>query len=78
MPEKLTIRNCKFAYKCSAKWNNLQETEDESIRFCDECQKEVFFCDSDDTLISLVKLNRCIAILKPNSKEYLLGDIEYK
>ena len=78
MPEKLTIRNCKFAYKCSAKWDNLQETEDESIRFCDECQKEVFFCDSDDTLISLVKLNRCIAILKPNSKEYLLGDIEYK
>ncbi len=78
MPEKLTIRNCKFAYKCSAKWENLQETEDESIRFCDECQKEVFFCDSDDTLISLVKLNRCIAILKPNSKEYLLGDIEYK
>jgi hypothetical protein len=78
MPEKLTIRNCKFAYKCSAKWDNLQETEDESIRFCDECQKEVFFCDGDDTLISLVKLNRCIAILKPNSKEYLLGDIEYK
>lgn len=78
MPEKLTIRNCKFAYKCTAKWDNLQETEDESIRFCDECQKEVFFCDSDDTLVSLVKLNRCIAILKPNSKEYLLGDIEYK
>lgn len=77
MRSKLTIRNCKFAYRCSAKWEDLEETEDDEIRFCNDCQKEVFFCDSDDTLVALVKLNRCVAILKPNSKVRLLGDILY-
>ena len=77
MSDKLTIRNCKFAYRCSAKWDNLQETDDDDIRFCNDCQKEVFFCDSDDTLITFVKLNRCVAILKPKSTERLLGDVQY-
>ena len=77
MSNKLTIRNCKFAYRCSAKWEDLEETNDDEIRFCNDCQKEVFFCDSDDTLVALVKLNRCVAILKPNSKGRLLGDVLY-
>ncbi len=77
MLAKLTIRNCKFAYRCSAKWDDLEETDDDEIRFCNDCQKEVFFCDSDETLITFVKLNRCVAILKPNSNERLLGDVQY-
>jgi hypothetical protein len=77
MSSKLTIRNCKFAFKCTAKWDDLEETEEEEVRFCNTCQKEVFFCDSDDTLVTFVKLNRCIAILKPRSSEHLLGDVEY-
>ena len=78
MSDKLTIRNCKFAFKCSAKWDDLQETADEYIKFCDDCQKEVFFCENDDDLVAQVHLNRCVAILKPNTKEMFLGDIEYR
>ncbi len=78
MSDKLTIRNCKFAFKCSAKWDELQETEDDSIKFCDDCQKEVFFCENDDDLVAQVRLNRCVAILKPNAKEFILGDVEYR
>ena len=78
MSNKLTIRNCKFAYKCNAKWDDLQDTEDDEVKFCDDCQKEVFFCGSDDELIAQVHLNRCVAILKPNAKEFILGDIEYR
>ncbi len=77
MSDKLTIRNCKFAFKCSAKWDELQETEDDSIKFCDDCQKEVFFCENDDDLVAQVRLNRCVAILKPGSNERLLGDVIY-
>jgi hypothetical protein len=77
MSAKLSIRNCKFAYLCSAKWEDLQKTDDEEIRFCNACQKEVFFCDSDKTLIAFIKLNRCVAILKPKSNEFLLGDVQY-
>ena len=75
MSGKLTIRNCKFSYRCSAKWDDLQATDDDDVRFCNDCQKEVFFCDSDDILVAFVKLNRCIAIVKPKSNERLLGDV---
>lgn len=78
MSDKLTIRNCKFAFKCSARWDDLQETADEYIKFCDDCQKEVFFCESDDELVAQVRLNRCVAILKPNTREMILGDIQYR
>ena len=78
MPNRLTIRNCKFAFKCSASWDSLEETDEEDIRFCNDCQKEVFFCENDDILVELVKLNRCVAILKPNSNKHLIGDVEYK
>jgi len=77
LSDKLTIRNCRFAFKCSSKWEDLQDTENDQIKFCNDCQKEVFFCEDDYALISHVRLNHCVAILKPNSKELILGDIKY-
>ena len=78
----LTIRNCTFAYKCAADWDLLQTTNDDSIRFCNECQREVHYCEDDDELAHCVKLNRCIAIYKEDSAEkgnpkMLLGDVTY-
>ncbi len=60
----LTIRNCVFAFKCTAKWEELDETADDSIKFCQECQKEVHYCSDDDELVTAVRLNRCVAIEK--------------
>lgn len=63
----MTIRNCVFAFKCNAKWEEMKVvTEDHirdiEVRFCDSCQKEVYFCSDDDELARNVRLNRCIAI----------------
>jgi hypothetical protein len=72
----LTIRNCLFSFKCTAIWEELEDTSEESIRFCQDCQKEVHYCADDDELISAVRLNRCIAIEKePGHK--LLGSVIY-
>jgi hypothetical protein len=72
----LTIRNCLFSFKCTANWEELEDTSEESIRFCQDCQKEVHYCADDDELISAVRLNRCIAIEKePGNK--LLGSVIY-
>lgn len=78
----LTIRNCTFAYKCIADWDALQTTNDESIRFCNGCQREVHLCEDDNELVQSVKLNRCIAIYKEDSAgkgnpKMLLGDVQY-
>jgi len=59
-----TIRNCTFAFKCSAVWNELEVTDEDDVRFCNDCQREVFLCLDDDDLARNIKLNRCITILR--------------
>ena len=66
MDKQAMIRNCTFAFKCSVNWDNLEETDDENIRFCLDCQKEVHFCEDDEDLVKSIKLNRCIAINRVN------------
>ncbi len=55
------LRNCTFAYKCTKQWEKLEETDQESIRFCYDCQKEVYYCEDDQELLKSIKLNRCVA-----------------
>jgi uncharacterized protein YuzB (UPF0349 family) len=62
MTEKITIRNCTFAYKCQAKWDNLEIIDYDDVRFCQDCQKEVHFCHTDEELVQNIHLNRCVAI----------------
>ena len=58
---KLVIENCESggtrvgfldypaesseSYLCPKKWENLQGTDKETVRFCASCKKQVYFCD---------------------------------
>jgi hypothetical protein len=74
-----TIRNCTFAFKYSAVWNELEETDEVGVRFCNDCQREVFLCLDDDDLARNIKLNRCITILRlaNNVIEEMTGEPAY-
>ena len=74
--EIITIRNCIFAFKCDMKWEKLSETDSRNIKFCNDCQKEVHFCRTDEELVEAVKRNKCIGIVKPFTCELMLGQIE--
>jgi len=71
--ENITIRNCTFAYKCEMKWDELDETEEDEIKFCKGCQKEVYLCETDEDLTKAIKRNRCVAIFYPSRVEGPLG-----
>ena len=60
--EDTAIRNCIWGFKCQETWESLSETDDDDVRFCSKCQKEVFHCTDDDSLVSSIARNRCIAI----------------
>ena len=69
----ITIRNCKFAFKCEERWAYLQTTEDDNVRFCDSCQQQVFFCKTDDELLIAIKNNRCVSIESLENLEIFVG-----
>lgn len=65
--EYYEIRNCTFAYKCEADWEKLEDTGKEKVRYCSDCEKEVFFCEDDKELTKAVIENLCVAFEKRNS-----------
>lgn len=69
----LTIRNCVFAFKCTAKWDELTSTSDDKINFCQDCQREVHLCEDDEELATAVRLNRCVAIYREDG--VMMGDL---
>jgi hypothetical protein len=80
MNDGLTIRNCIFAFQCTAKWSELAPTDDDKVSFCNDCQKEVHLCEDDDELVKCVRLNRCIAIYREDEVGHggmLLCDIDF-
>ena len=62
------IRNCIFSYKCEKKWDQLTPLKQIDVRFCDSCQKEVYFCRTDEKLRESIVLNRCVAVEFENQK----------
>ena len=75
-----TIRNCVLGFKCDIDWDamrlvstttNLNDEESE-IRFCSQCQKEVYESNSDEELLENIKLNRCVSFLKEDDIEIRL------
>jgi len=63
---KILIRNCQFAFKCDAVWEDLEKRRSSKIRFCSQCETQVYFCHNDDDLRKNVIKNRCVAIEKTN------------
>jgi hypothetical protein len=62
--EAVEIRNCILRVKCEAKFRELTSTSAPFTRFCQTCQKEVFYAESDEEIASYIRLNRCVAFHK--------------
>jgi hypothetical protein len=55
------VRNCKSAYKCAAKWEDLQSTEIINVRHCGECAKNVTLCATIADIRRALNDGMCIA-----------------
>ena len=60
---RIDIRNCVFGFKCEVNWDEMALTNDDKVRHCDTCQKNVYLVDDRDELFEAIKLNRCVAII---------------
>lgn len=74
-PQNL-IRNCKFKFKCSKKWEDLEKspkTRFDSPRRCNDCHQLVWAADNEDQLASYILHNYCVAIT-PELLNRTIGD----
>lgn len=74
----IRIRNCIYGFKCDQSWDEMTLTKKENVRFCGNCEKEVFFVEKKGQLLKAIQLNRCVAIRTLNSRgihEIISGEI---
>jgi hypothetical protein len=58
----IKLDNCNFEFLCEQRWDELSETGEQDVRFCNKCQRNVYFCDDRDKIDHAIRLNRCVAI----------------
>lgn len=68
-----TVRNCDeiFTFKCPLDWSDLEETDQQKIKFCNQCENNVFLCETDEETIEHAKQGHCIARVTFNIKKEL-------
>lgn len=72
------IRNCSFLYQCPKTWDALTSTAKPLEHFCDQCQRVMHYCRTNEQLRSAIEKNQCVAVEikgKPRAaKRVLVGD----
>ena len=58
----IDIRNCSFGFKCNQKWEDLSKRKEKNIKYCQECEKEVYLIETNTELMHAIKFNNCVAI----------------
>ncbi len=68
-----TVRSCpnEFAIRrrCQKSWESLAPTQDDDVRHCGLCAKEVHFCRTDEETIRHALARHCIAREVPDGSE---------
>ena len=70
--DKCPTTNLQFRYQCPQSWESLTSTDDATIRFCNQCQKHVYFCSSLQEVRSNASDNRCVAFSPAIARHHAL------
>lgn len=62
--DRSLIKGCdpEFEFQCPKKWESLQVTEDPSVRFCETCQKNVYYVTNANGSAQRYRPGMCVAI----------------
>lgn len=59
------VENCGvvgFRFQCPKRWEQLESTANEGVRFCGQCRQRVFFCSSIEIAQAHAAVGECIAV----------------
>ena len=62
--DRTDVENCglEFSFKCPRRWEDLETTGNDTVRFCDDCRKHVHHCGSIGEARRQAGLGKCIAV----------------
>jgi hypothetical protein len=63
MPDLLETENCPLNYYCAKSWDELIETKNPAIKFCKQCNHEVYFCETMEDFNKRALAGQCVAYL---------------
>jgi hypothetical protein len=56
--------NCPFKFRCDKTWDTLKTTYDPTVKYCNDCEKDVHLVQSDQELKQAIKEDWCIAVVE--------------
>ena len=68
---KIINNTCSLSFECPLAWVELEGKN--KIRHCNECSKDVFWCDNKSDFERHAAKSNCVAYLLSNNSEPLLG-----
>jgi len=69
----IELCDIEFKFACPKEWDQLALTDDENTRFCSECSRRVFYCDTIDEARFHATRNECVAVADAVNR--YLGDL---
>ena len=72
MKTNRTIRNCPipvFRRVCPQQWEALTQTDQPNVRYCEQCNQNVFLVSTDEETLSHARAGHCIAREIPDASE---------
>ena len=77
MQNSNAIKNCTLKFRCPLKWEVLQLTNEAGVRYCGECCKSVYYCQTKVELDKALSEGKCVALKieleEPDFDDELMG-----
>lgn len=64
------VLDCNYRKLCPQTWENLEETKNEKVRFCDMCRREVFYAVNKKEAVKLARNRKCVAFEMTEDENY--------
>ena len=67
---------CVFEFLCDKQWEDLEQTEQKSKRYCGDCARHVYLCNTEKQLERCQARRDCVCY-QPDQEDYrLIGSVE--
>ena len=67
-------RKLALVYQCRVKWDELQPTEHDQVRYCTNCSQPVFHVLDTKDFVRAVAAKQCVMVQTKERKQLFLGE----